>query len=59
MHTDTYDDQSLHRMGCWKIGGRWVSRGSGQKAEPDSEDDIRAIEVGPFEPADVGADKAK
>lgn len=24
LHTDTYVDQSLHRMGYQKIGGRWA-----------------------------------
>ena len=49
LHTDVYDERSLHRMGFRMVGGRWVRRESGQ--EPDEEDEIREAEAGPSEPA--------
>ena len=54
-HTDTYDDQSLHRMGYRFILGRWTRRISGQEADSDlDEDEIRAAKVGPSERAEAG-----
>lgn len=49
-YIDTYDDRSLHHIGYWKIGGRWVHRGSSQEVEPDSEDEFRDAEAGLFKP---------
>lgn len=51
LHTDTYNDLSLHCIGYQKIDGRWIRRGSGWEVKPDSKDKLRAIEHGPSKPA--------
>ena len=42
LHTDIYDQRSLHRMGYRLVSGRWVHYESGQ--EPDEEDKIHEAE---------------
>lgn len=59
LYTNTYDDQSLHRMGYQKTGGRWVHRGSRQEVEPDSKDDIQDAKAGPSELVDDGTGEAE
>lgn len=49
LHTNMYDDQSLHRMEYRKVGGRWIRRGSGKEVKPNSKDEIQAIEAGASE----------
>lgn len=50
LHIDTYDDWFLHRLGYQKVRGRWIKRGSGQEADPDSKDELRSTKNGPFQP---------
>lgn len=54
LHTDMYDDWSLHRMGYQKMGERWIRSIIEQEAELDSKDEIGAIEAGPSEPTGDG-----
>ena len=56
LHTDMYDERSLHRMGYRLVAGRWVRRESGQ--EPDEEDEIREAEAGPSGPVSSPAQAA-
>lgn len=50
LHTNIYDNWSLHRIGYRKIGGRWVHRVSGQEVDLDFNREILVAEAGPSEP---------
>lgn len=60
LHTDTYDDQSFHRMGYQKIGGHWMCRASDQEHDSDLDRDDAPAEAGLSKaPTDIAPQPSK